>query len=362
MVPVGRLTMVRTFPRSELVRAMSFVAIPSLIGPMLGPVVGGFIVHYLNWRAIFFVNLPIGLIGLYLVYRHLPDYRVERSDPLDWVGLVLFSSGVALLSYVLEVFGEHTLGGREILGLLGISLALLAGYGRHAATTKRPLLQLALFRIRTFRVSVSGSFVARLGVGGVPFLLPLLYQVGLSYTPVQAALLIVPQPLAAMSLKMTVPHILAYFGYRRVLLWNTVFMGVLIALFATIGPDTPVWLILLQAFLFGFCSSLQYSSMNTLVYADVKDSDASMASTISSTMQQMSLSFGVAVASLAAALFIPDRSSSAASQMIHGIHMAFIALGSLTIFSALVFSELRSDDGADVSHRKKIAPVGQLVG
>jgi EmrB/QacA subfamily drug resistance transporter len=360
MVPVGRLTMVRTFPRSELVRAMSFVAIPSLIGPMLGPVVGGFTVHYLNWRAIFFVNLPIGLIGLYLVYRHLPDYRVERSDPLDWVGLVLFSSGVALLSYVLEVFGEHALGGREILGLLGISLALLAGYGRHAATTIRPLLQLALFRIRTFRVSVSGSFVTRLGVGGVPFLLPLLYQVGLSYTPVQAALLIVPQPLAAMSLKMTVPHILAYFGYRRVLLWNTVFMGVLITLFATIGLDTPVWLILLQAFLFGFCSSLQYSSMNTLVYADVKDSDASMASTISSTMQQMSLSFGVAVASLAAALFIPDRTSSAASQMIHGIHLAFMALGLLTIISTLVFSELRSDDGADVSNRKKIVPVGQL--
>ena len=361
MVPVGRLTMVRTFPRSELVRAMSFVAIPSLIGPMLGPVVGGFIVHYLNWRAIFFVNLPIGLIGLYLVYRHLPDYRVERSDPLDWVGLVLFSSGVALLSYVLEVFGEHTLGGREILGLLGISLALLAGYGRHAATTKRSLLQLALFRIRTFRVSVSGSFVTRLGAaGGVPFLLPLLYQVGLSYTPVQAALPIVPQPLAAMSLKMTVPHILEYFGYRRVLLWNTVFMGVLITLFATIGPDTPVWLILLQAFLFGFCSSLQYSSMNTLVYADVKDSDASMASTMSSTMQQMSLSFGVAVASLAAALFIPDHASSAPSQMIHGIHLAFIALGSLTIFSALVFSELRNDDGADVSHRKKIVPAGQL--
>lgn len=362
MVPVGRLTMVRTFPRSELVRAMSFVAIPSLIGPMLGPVAGGFIVHYLNWRAIFFVNLPIGLIGLYLVYRHLPDYHAERSDSLDWVGLVLFSSGVALLSYVLEVFGEHALGGREILGLLGISLMLLAGYDRHAATTKRPLLRLALFRIRTFRVSVSGSFVTRLGAGGVPFLLPLLYQVGLNYTPVQAALLIVPQPLAAMSLKMTVPHILERFGYRRVLLWNTVFMGVLITLFATIGLDTPVWLILLQAFLFGFCSSLQYSSMNTLVYANIEDSDASMASTISSTMQQMSLSFGVAVASLAAALFIPDRSSSAASQMIHGIHLAFIALGSLTIISALVFSELRSDDGADVSHRKKIVPVGQLAG
>jgi len=349
MVPVGRLTMVRTFPKSELVRAMSFVAIPSLVGPMLGPVVGGIIVHYLHWRVIFLVNLPIGLIGLYLVFRHLPDYRATRSDPLDWIGLVLFSSGIALLSYVLEVFGEHRLDLREILGLLVISIALLAGYSDHAMRTARPLLRLGLFRIRTFRVATSGSFVTRLGAGGAPFLLPLLYQVGLGYTPVQAALLIVPQPLAAMSLKMTVPHILARFGYRRVLLWNTVLMGLVIVLFSTIGPATPVWLILLQAFVFGYCSSLQYSSMNTLVYADVSGVDASMASTMASTMQQMSLSFGVAVASLAVALFIPDRFNSGAPEMIHGVHMAFIAVGSLTILSALVFNELKGTDGASVS-------------
>jgi EmrB/QacA subfamily drug resistance transporter len=349
LVPVGRLTMVRTFPKSELLRAMSFVAIPSLIGPMLGPVAGGFIVHYLHWRVIFFVNLPIGLLGLYLVVRHLPDYRAERSDPLDWVGLVLFSSGVALLSYVLEVFGEHTLSGREILGLLGIALALLAGYGHHAGTTTHPLVRLALFRIRTFRAAVNGSFLTRLGAGGMPFLLPLLYQVGLGYTPIQSALLIVPQPLAAMSLKIILPLILMRLGYRRVLILNTVFIGVMIILFSTIGPGTHVWLILLQAFLFGLCSSLQYSSMNTLVYADVADSDASMASTMASTMQQLSMSFGIAVASLAAAQFIPDRLHSNASQMIHGIHWAFIALGGLTIFSALVFTELKSDDGERVS-------------
>jgi EmrB/QacA subfamily drug resistance transporter len=356
MVPVGRLTMVRTFPKSELVRAMSFVAIPSLIGPMLGPVAGGFIVHYLHWRAIFFVNLPVGLLGMYLVWRHLPDYRTTRTDSLDWVGLVLFSSGIALLSYVLEVFGEHTLSGREMLALLGIAMALLAGYGRHAMTTARPLLRLALLRIRTFRVAVSGSFVARLGVGGMPFLLPLLYQVGMGYTPVQAALLIVPQPLAAMSLKMTVPRILARFGYRRVLLWNTVAIGILIMLFSSIGPGTPVAQILLQGFMFGFCSSLQYSSMNTLVYADVADRDASMASTMSSTMQQMSMSFGVATASLAAALFIPDRFHSSAAQMVHGIHLAFFALGALAMLSALIFTRLHRDDGASVSRRKDGAP------
>ncbi|WP_297753420.1 DHA2 family efflux MFS transporter permease subunit [Hydrogenophaga sp.] len=349
MVPVGRLTMVRTFPKGELVRAMSFVAIPSLIGPMLGPVAGGFIVHYLHWRAIFFVNIPIGLVGLYMVWRHLPDYRTERSDPLDWIGLVQFSSGIALLSYVLEVFGEHTLSGREMLALLGLSMALLAAYGRHAVSTPRPLLRLVLLRIRTFRVAVGGSFITRLGAGGMPFLLPLLYQVGMGYTPVQAALLIVAQPIAAISLKVFVPHILARLGYRRVLLWNTVLMGGLIMLFATIGPGTPVWQILLQGFLFGFCSSLQYSSMNTLVYADVSGSDTSMASTISSTLQQMSMSFGVATASLVAALFIPDRFHSNPAELIHGIHQAFLALGALTVLSALVFRELRADDGLAVS-------------
>src|SRR5208282_2584403 len=188
MVPVGRLTMVRTFARSELIRAMSFVAIPGLIGPMLGPIAGGLIVGYLHWRFIFFVNVPIGLAGLWFVHRHLPDYRDEHTDSLDLVGLVLFGSGVALLSYVLEVFGEHGLSTREILGLLTLSLSLLAGYGLHANGMLHPLLKLTLFRIRTFRAAVSGSFFTRIGIGGVPFLLPLLYQVGLGFTPVQSGL------------------------------------------------------------------------------------------------------------------------------------------------------------------------------
>src|SRR5579871_1697876 len=238
MVPVGRLTMVRTFAKSELIRAMSFVAIPGLIGPMLGPIAGGLIVGYFHWRVIFFVNLPIGLIGLFLVYLHLPDYR-EKSSPLDSVGLILFGSGIALLSYVLEVFGEHTLGTREILGLLAISVALLAGYGLHASKTAYPLLALNLFRIRTFRASVSGSFFTRLGIGGLPFMLPLLYQVGLGLTPVQSGLLMMPQAIAAMSLKLTMAGILNRFGYRRVLLSNTLAIGVMIFLFATVGIRTP---------------------------------------------------------------------------------------------------------------------------
>jgi EmrB/QacA subfamily drug resistance transporter len=160
MVPVGRLTLVRTFAKSELIRAMSFVAIPGLVGPMLGPVAGGLIVGYLHWRFIFYVNIPIGIVGLLMVYLHLPDYREEDNHPLDIVGLILFGSGIALLSYVLEIFGEHTLSVREILGLLTISLVLLAGYLLHAKGKLYPLLQLKLFRSRTFSAAVSGSLAS----------------------------------------------------------------------------------------------------------------------------------------------------------------------------------------------------------
>ncbi len=349
MVPVGRLTVVRTFAKSELIRAMSFVAIPSLIGPMLGPLAGGLIVGYLHWRVIFFVNIPIGLFGLYMVHRHLPDFRAEHNDPLDVVGFILFGAGIAILSYVLEVFGETSLSSREVASLLAISIALLFGYVLHAHKEPKPLLHLSLFKLRTLSVAIAGGFVTRLGAGGMPFLLPLLYQVGLGYTAVQSGLLIMPQSIAAMSLKVAMPKILARFGYRRVLLVNTVLLGALIALFSTVGPETSIAMIVAQAFTFGFLSSMQYTSMNTLVYADVPPAETSAASTIMSTNQQMSLSFGVAAASLTTALFIPDRFSTSPRQMIHGTHEAFLLLGGLTVLSAAVFSMLKNNDGASVS-------------
>jgi Major Facilitator Superfamily len=288
---------------------------------------------------------------LYLVYRHLPDYR-EHTDPLDVVGLILFGSGVALLSYVLEVFGEHTLSALEVLGLLGLSILLLAAYGFHATRSAYPVLRLALFRIRTFRVAAIGSFATRLGIGGIPFLFPLLYQVGLGFTPIQSGLLLIPQAIASMSLKPAMPRILARFGYRAVLVSNTLAMGVQILLFATIGKGTPVWLIVGEVFFFGFFTSLQYTSMNTLVYADVNEQQASGASSIASTVQQMSVSFAVALASLVTAFFIPDRHTSSAPQFIHGIHRAFLVLGAMTILSTIVFRELKRGDGDAVSQTK----------
>jgi EmrB/QacA subfamily drug resistance transporter len=358
MVPVGRLTLVRTFPKSELIRAMSFVAIPGLVGPMLGPVAGGFIVAYFHWRTIFFINLPIGLLGLYFVYRHLPDYREEKSPPLDIIGLILFGSGIGLLAYVLEVFGENTISASVMVELLIVSAICLALYGWRASSIRFPLLQLVLFRLRTFRASVVGSFITRLGIGGVPFLFPLLYQVGLGFTPIQSGLLIMPQAVAALSLKIMLRGILQRFGYRRVLVFNTVMLGVMLILFSMINASTPVWLIVLEVFIFGIFTSLQYSSMNTLVYADVNEEQTSGASAITSTVQQMAISFGIATASLLTAVFVPNRFHTSAPDMIHGIHDAFLVLGGWTILSSLIFSELKKDDGDKLSLHKALQHPG----
>jgi len=255
------------------------------------------------------------------------------------------------------------------LGLAGLPLAsavewrressrpaLLLAYGRHATTAPHPLLRLTLLRIRTMRTAIGGSFVTRIGVGGLPFLLPLLYQVGLGYSAVGSGLLILPQSLAAMSLRLMMPKLLSRFGYRRILLSNTLAIGLLIGLFALVGPGTPIWVIVAQTFCFGFFSSFQYTSMNTLTYADVPDADTSMASTIASTTQQMAMSFGVATASLVAALFIPDRFHATPHQIIHGIHLACFALGALTVLSTLLFRTLKANDGDNVSQHKVALP------
>ena len=349
MMPVGRMTLARTYDKADLVRVMSFVAIPSLIGPMVGPVAGGLIVSYLNWRGVFYVNVPVGLLGVYFVYRHLPDYREQQTHPLDVVDLVLFGGGIALLSYVLEVFGEHSLSEAEMLGLLALAAALLAGYGIHTTRMAFPLLNLGLFKIRTFRAAVSGGFFTRLGLGGIPFLFPLLYQVGLGFSPIQSGLLVLPQAIASIGLKTFMPAILARLGYRNVLVGNTIVVGLMIMSFATVGADTAVWLIVVQAFVLGFFTSMQYTSMNTLVYADVSGPQTGGASTIAATGQQLAISFGVAGAALIAAIFVPPEMHSHPDTIIHGTQQAFLVLGILTIVSSAVFMELRANDGEDMS-------------
>lgn len=349
MMPVGRLTIIRTFPKSELLRAMNFVIIPALIGPLLGPTVGGLIVHWVSWRTIFFVNVPMGLLALWLANRHMPDYRGDAPRPLDVVGLVLFGSGTALLSWLLEIFGEHRIDATSAAVLLLLCASLLAAYVWHARETPHPLLRLRLFRVRTFRISVVGGFVTRLGMGGMPFLLPLLYQLGLGLPAWQSGLLMMPAAAAAMGMKLIASRVLARFGYRRILIVNTVMIGVVISLFSRVSPATPIALIVPLGLAMGFFNSLQFTSMNSLAYADIDTPDSSMASTIASSLQQMSMSFGLACGSLIAGWYLGGLPQTDRAAVTTALHHAFLTLGGLTMLSSLSFWSLRPGDGESVS-------------
>ncbi|MCC6414494.1 MAG: MFS transporter [Opitutaceae bacterium] len=351
MTPVGRIALVRTFPRSDLLRTMNYVIIPALIGPMIGPFVGGVIVHWLHWRVVFFINLPFAIAGLWLVRRYMPNYVDEAVPPLDRLGFLFFGAGIALLSYVLEVFGEHSVSAGQLTLLAVAALALLTVYGWHAQRIEKPVLSLWLFRVRTFRLSVVGGFVTRLGIGGMPFLLPLLYQLGLGYSPWQAGLLTMPTAAAAIVMKITSRHLLAWFGHRTILMSNTLMIGVIISLFTLVGPGAPIWLILTLGFAQGFFMSLQFTSMNSLIYADVEDRDASKASSIASTSQQLSFSFGVAFASLVAGWFLRGLDQTNPAEVVPALHHAFITMGLLTAISSVSFWGLHRDDGNNVSNR-----------
>ncbi len=349
MMPVGRLAIIRTFPKSELLAAMNFVIIPALIGPLLGPTVGGLIVHWLSWREIFFVNVPVGLAALWLIYRHMPNYRSGETRPLDVIGLVLFGTGTALLSWLLEIFGEHQIDPTSAAVLLAIAVSLLGAYLLHSHQTRFPLLRLALFRVRTFRVAVMGGFVTRLGIGGLPFLLPLLYQLGLGLPAWQSGLLMMPSVVAAMGMKFMSSRVLRTFGYRRVLIVNTLAIGLTICMFSQVSADTPIALIVLLGLSQGFFNSLQFSSMNTMTYSDIEPEDQSMASTMASTLQQLSMSFGLACGSLVAGWYLGTLPQTDQVAVTSALHHAFVTLGAITILSSLSFWTLRPGDGASVS-------------
>jgi len=353
MTPVGRLAIVRTFAKSELLVAMNFVIIPALIGPLLGPTVGGLIVHWLSWREIFFVNVPMGIVALLIIYRHMPDYRGDAPRPLDVVGLVLFGTGTALLSWLLEIFGEHDVDTTSAGVLFLLSTSLLAAYAWHARQLAYPLLRLSLFKVRTFRVSVVGGFITRLGIGGMPFLLPLLYQLGLGLPPWESGLLMMPTAAAAMGMKFLSARVLRRYGFRQTLVVNTVALGVTLCMFALVTPNTPLAMIVLLGLAQGLFNSLQFSAMNAMAYADIESAESSMATSIASTCQQLSLSFGLACGSLVAGWYLGNLPQSESLAVTNALHKTFLTVGGLTMLSSLSFWTLQPGDGDNVSRGKQ---------
>jgi MFS family permease len=263
---------------------------------------------------------------------------------------------MAILSWLLEIFGEHDISALEGGALLLLSLCLLAAYVWHARQAAYPLLRLSLFRIRTFRVSVGGGLVTRLGIGGMPFLLPLLYQLGLGLPAWESGLLTMPTAAAAMGMKFLSSRLLRRYGFRSVLIVNTILVGTTICLFSLVTPDTPLAVIVLFSLAQGFFNSLQFSSVNSMGYADIAQGDSSMATSIASTLQQLSLSFGLASASLVAAWYLGNVPQTDALAVTNALHRTFLTVGGLTMLSSLAFWTLRPGDGDNVSRGKSAEP------
>jgi len=337
MMPVGRLAILRSFSKAEFVGAMAFATIPGLIGPAIGPFLGGVFSTWLSWRMIFLVNLPFGLVGLWMTRRHMPDYRASSTTPLDLTGFVLFGLGVGGLSWGLEQVVE----GQYLRTLLigAPAIALLVVYAWRSLRIAHPIVDLHLLRIASFRIGINGSFTTRLGVGGIYFLLTLLFQVGFGYSPVMAGLLQTPQAIAMLSTRFFVASIIRHLGYRRVLVVNTALAGLMILSFATFDANTPIWRLCTQVFLFGMVMSIQYTAVNTLGFVDLVPAQASMGSSMSSTAQNLSISFGVAFGSLLMAAFLPAGAGSGESY-IGAFHATVIILGIVTILSSAVFYRL----------------------
>lgn len=344
MIPVGRLIIVRLFQREELISAMNRVIIPALIGPALGPLLGGVISEAFSWRWIFWVNIPFGILNFVLAYYWIENFTQENIPAFDWVGFLLFGFGLASLVFGFSAVSESDFSFGLIMIILGAAILLLSLFGYYATHTKYPVLKVKLFLTRTFRVSVLGNILTRIGFGGVPFLLPLFLQIPLGFSPESAGLMVALTAIGSLFMKFFTKQFATHFGFKNILRLNTVLLGLSLWLFLGVHHGTPLVVISVFSFLFGVMASLQFSTMNPLAYADITPNDLSAATSVMSTVQQVASSFGVATTAIVL------RESKLLNLVT--FHHAFFILGLITILSSAVFLLLKRQDGENLIYAK----------
>ncbi|HEX3954611.1 MAG TPA: DHA2 family efflux MFS transporter permease subunit [Stellaceae bacterium] len=355
MVPVGRLVLLKTVPRSELVRAMSYVSIPALIGPVFGPPLGGLIVTYGSWRWIFFINIPIGALGVLLINMFVENLREATVRPFDLPGFLLTGIGLATLAFGFETIGRGQFPLPVVIGLMALGAACLTLYWRHARRVDYPIIDLALMRIPTYAMTTIGGFIFRMGMGALPFLMPLMLQVGFGLDALSSGLLTFASALGAMTMKATVTTIIRTFGFRPVLTANTVFCSSFLFSYSFFRPTTPHFVIFLALLAGGFFRSLQMTSINTLSYADVPPAMLSRATSVTSMAQQLSQSVGVGTAALL--LYARLATSGETTLTAPDFSFALATVGIMSMLSVPFFLRMSPDAGAEVAGR--IAPKPQ---
>lgn len=343
-LPVGRLIILRTFGRQQLIQAMSRVVMVGAVGMMLGPVLGGLITHYLSWHWIFWINLPIGLLAIGLATRGLnKDTLTHYVPPLDKGGFLLFGTALAALTFGLSAMSESTVSLLQASGVILVAMILFCAYILHSRHQPHPIVKTELLKLRTFRISVIGNLLSRLGFGGVPFLVPLLLQIGLGFSAQFSGLLLAPTAIGVLLVKLYLLPLLRLFGYKNLLILNTVLAALSLWSFIIVDVGTPFYGIACLTFFYGFIVSIQYSTMNTLAYANVPAEHMSAATSIMSTLQQLAQSFGVAVSALFLRCFSSSHPSLVLTPKI--FHHTFFAVGLITLCSTLIYLHLKIEDG-----------------
>ncbi len=354
MVPVGRLVVLRTVSKAELVAALSWLTVPGLLGPVLGPPVGGFLTTYASWPWIFWINIPVGILGIVLATFFIPNIREERRLNFDWVGFAQTGLGLALLMLGSTTLGLNMLPLWGDFLLMGVGAALLVAYVLHARRIPHPILNLGLFRIPSFRHSIIGATIFRLGLGASPFLLPLLLQIGFGLTAFASGLITFTSAAGALMMKFTAPQIIRFVGFRRTLIVNTLVSAVFVALPALFTPSTPASLMIGLLLVGGFFRSLQFTATNALSFADVTREQMSQATTISSVAQQLSVSAGITVG----AIVLQVTTNLSGGEINATVFWpAFLVIGFTTLVSVVPFLRLEQDAGQEMSgHRPVAAP------
>ena len=343
MMPVARLALLRAYPRSELLPVLNFVTMPGLVGPILGPVMGGVLVTWASWHWIFLINIPIGLAGLFYARKYMPNFTTPRRS-FDMGGFFLFGLSLVLFSSGMELFGEKLVASWIAFTIILSGILLLLAYVRHARRHPTPLISLNLFNTRTFSVGIAGNIASRLGTGCVPFLMPLMLQVGFGYPALIAGCMMAPTALGSILAKSMVTQILRWLGYRKTLVGITLFIGLMIAQFALQTPAMAIWMLVLPLFILGMAMSTQFTSMNTITLADLTDENASSGNSVLAVTQQLSISLGVAVSAAVLRFYEGFDSTNTVEQF----HYTFITMGAITLISALVFMLLTAKDGRNL--------------
>ena len=355
MMPVARLALLRAYPRSELLPVLNFVTMPGLVGPILGPVLGGVLVTWASWHWIFLINIPIGIAGLFYARKFMPNFTTPRRK-FDMGGFFLFGLSLVLFSSGMELFGEKVVATWLAISIIFSGILLFLLYIRHARRHPTPLISLSLFNTRTFSVGIAGNIASRLGTGCVPFLMPLMLQVGFGYPALIAGCMMAPTAVGSILAKSGVTQLLRRLAYRRTLVGVTIFIGVMIAQFSLQSAALPVWMLILPLFVLGMAMSIQFTSMNTITLADLNDENASGGNSVLAVTQQLSISLGVAVSAAVLRFYEGFDSTNTVEQF----HSTFITMGVLTVISALVFMLLKPKDGRNLikdRHKPKQTPV-----